>query len=355
MMFYDNYMKQCIKLAKKGAGKTAPNPLVGCVVLDKDGKILSTGYHHRYGENHAERDALLKLKNGEEAGGVLIVNLEPCSHYGKTPPCADLIIERKLKRVVIGCCDTNPKVNGHGIEKLKNAGIEVITGVLEKECRNLNEVFFTNIEKKRPFVVLKTASTLDGKIATENGNSKWITSEKSRNYAKKLRSKYDAILTSSQTVIADNPQMMHKTKIILDTNLRTDFNSKIYKTGKIILAAGETIQKPKIIPANVMIMQCKTVCGKISLIELLQRLYEYGITSIFVECGGMLGGSFIKQNLADKIYHFTAPKILNDNNGKSCFSGDKIDRISDCKNYEFETVKKIGDDIMLVYKKYYLN
>lgn len=336
MEFYEKLMKQCITLAKKGLGKTSPNPMVACIVLDKDENIISTGYHHKYGENHAERDALMKLHNGEERGGTLIVNLEPCSHYGKTPPCADLIIERGIKKVVIGCVDNNPKVAGSGIKKLKDAGIEVLLNVLEPECRALNEVFFTNVEQNRVFVALKTATTIDGKIATKTGDSKWITSEKSRNYARKLRTHYDAILTSSATVIADNPTMKHKTKIIIDRELKTDFNSNIYKQGRIILA---TRKHPK----NIETIEYS------DLPTLLNQLYDLGIKSIFVEAGGILCGEFIKQNLVDKIYHFVAPKIVNDNSAKSCFSGDNILRISDSKVFKLSETKKLGNDLLVVY------
>ena len=171
---YEEYMKKCFELAKQGLGKTSPNPMVGCVVLDKNGKEISTGYHAKYGENHAERDALLKLKNGEEEDGTIIVSLEPCSHYGKTPPCVDLIIERKLKKVVFAMKDPNPIVSS--VQKLEENGIEVLSGVLEEEAKALNEVFVTNMTLKRPFVALKTATTLDGKISTRTGDSKWITS-----------------------------------------------------------------------------------------------------------------------------------------------------------------------------------
>ena len=183
-MEYEIYMKKCIELAKLAEGNVSPNPLVGCVVLDKNGNEISTGYHAKYGANHAERDALLKLHNGEEKNGTLIVNLEPCSHFGKTPPCTDLIIERGIKRVVVGMRDVNPKVEG--IEKLQKAGIEVIVGVLENECKKLNEVFIKNFTEQKTFVAIKTATTLDGKIATQNGSSKWITSEKARDEVKKL-------------------------------------------------------------------------------------------------------------------------------------------------------------------------
>ena len=349
MIDYEKLMKKCINLAKKGRGKTAPNPLVGCVVLDKNNQIISTGYHHKYGENHAERDALLKLTDGSEKGGTLVVNLEPCSHYGKTPPCADLIIERGLKKVVAGCVDNNPKVAGNGIKKLKDAGIEVVLNVLEKECRELNEIFFTNIEEKRTFVALKTATTIDGKIATKTGDSKWITSDKARNYARKLRTYYDAILTSSNTVIADNPTMKHKTKIILDRNLRTDWNSDIYKQGQIILVTSEDYRVDEY-PENFEVMLCPEKDGKLDLNYVLKELYASGIKSIFVEAGGKLCGEFIKENLVDKIYHFIAPKILNDNSGRSCFDGDNILKINNSKDFKLIDTKKLGSDILLTYK-----
>lgn len=346
-MNYERLMRKCLSLAKKGRGKVSPNPMVGCVVLDKSGNIISTGYHHKYGENHAERDALLKLKNGEEKDGTLVVNLEPCSHYGKTPPCADLIIERGIKKVVVGCKDNNPKVNGGGIEKLKSAGIEVVIGTLENECRALNEVFFTDHEQHRTFVALKTAITIDGKIATSDGDSKWITSEKSRIYARKLRKDYDAILTSSQTVIADNPTMKHKVKIVLDRMLRTDFRSNIYKHGRILVVTSKDNVKP---PAdNIEILKCPLSDGYFDLNELMKILYAKGIKSVFVECGGKLVGSFVKFGLVDKLYTFIAPKVLNDNSGRSCFDGDEISRISDSKLFKLDSVKKIGDDLLVVY------
>ena len=185
----EKYMKECFKLAKKGFGKVFPNPMVGCVVLDKNGNVVSKGYHHKYGENHAERDALLKLKNNEANGGTLYVNLEPCSHFGKTPPCVDLIIEHKIKLVVIGMKDVNPKVDG--ITKLKKVGIEVTTGILQEEAEFLNRVFIKNMTKKLPYVVLKTATTMDGKIATKTGDSKWITSNEARKEVYKMRKEFD--------------------------------------------------------------------------------------------------------------------------------------------------------------------
>ena len=183
---YEKEMRKCFRLAQKGIGKTSPNPLVGCVILDKNNKEISQGYHKKYGENHAERDAILKLTKSQTQGATLIVNLEPCNHYGKTPPCSDLIIEYGIKRVVISNKDPNPKATG-GIQKLRNAGIEVITGVLEEEGHLLNRIFFKNIIDKKTYVETKTATTIDGKTATKTGNSKWITSSNSRKLVKKFR------------------------------------------------------------------------------------------------------------------------------------------------------------------------
>ena len=326
----EKYMKECFKLALKGKGKTAPNPLVGCVVLNKEGKVVSKGYHHKYGKNHAERDALLKLKNNEAEGGTLYVNLEPCSHYGKTPPCTDLIIERKVKKVVIGMKDINPKVNG--IEKLKQAGIEVVTGVLEDEAEFLNRVFIKNMTQKLPYVVLKTASTMDGKIASSTGDSKWITSDEARAEVYNMRKEFDCIMTSSNTVIADNPTMEHKFKCILDTNGRISKTSKILKQGEVYIATKDNTPLKD---------------GRLDVKSVLRELYKKGIYTVFAECGGTLAGSMLKDGLIDEVYRFIAPKILNDNSGKSCFDGDTISKISKSKNLNIYSVDKIGRDALL--------
>lgn len=328
----EKYMKICLKLAKRGVGRVLPNPMVGCVVLDKNGNIVSKGYHKKYGENHAERDALLKLKNNEACGGTLYVNLEPCSHYGKTPPCVDLIIAHKLARVVIGMKDVNPKVDG--ISKLKEAGIKV-DYVLEKECTFFNRVFIKTMTKKMPYVVLKTATTMDGKIATKTGSSKWITSEKSRAEVYKLRKEFDCILTSSNTVIADNPSMKmgkNKWKCILDKDLRTDKNSNIYKEGQIYVASKENSPLKN---------------NELDIEAVLKHLYSLGIYSVFVECGGTLAGAMLREGLVDEVYQFIAPKILNDNSGFSCFDGDNVEEISQAKNLNIYEVKQIGVDILI--------
>lgn len=342
-MDYEKYMKNCIQLAKRGEGLVSPNPLVGCIVLDKDGHQISTGFHSKYGENHAERDALLKLSNGEEKDGTLIVNLEPCSHFGKTPPCADLIIERKIKKVVIGMRDVNPIVSGNGIAKLKNAGIEVIEGVLESECRNLNEIFIKNMTKKEPFIAIKTASTLDGKIATKSGSSKWITSEKSRDEVKKIRNRYDAILTTSSTILADNPSMIHHKKIILDRCLKTNLESKIYQNGEIYLF-NETLD---MFEGGVNFIKTPSQNNKLNLEFVFQKAFELGIKSILIEAGGHLNGEALKY--ADKIYHFIAPKITGDNNSLSCFDYRNISDINECKKFYISSAENFEPDILLTY------
>lgn len=329
-MNYEKFMTKCIQLAKQGEGKVSPNPLVGCVILDKNGNEISTGFHAKYGENHAERDALLKLHNGEEKDGTLIVNLEPCSHFGKTPPCTDLIIERGIKRVVIGMHDVNPIVNG--VHKLKEAGIEIVENILEDECRELNEIFIKNQTKKKPFIAIKTATTLDGKIATNNGSSKWITSEKARGEVKKIRNRYDAIMTTSSTILADNPTMEHHKKIILDRELKTSNASKIYQSGEIYKFTKENTP---------------VINNKLDLEYIFNSAYKLGIKSILIESGGKLNGEVLKY--ADKIYHFIAPKITGDNLSKSCFDYRNISDINQSKNFRIAHIDNFEPDILLTY------
>lgn len=326
----EQYMRMCFELAKQGMGSVLPNPMVGCVVLDKNGNMVSKGYHKKYGENHAERDALLKLQNNEAEGGTLYVNLEPCSHYGKTPPCVDLIIERKLKKVVIASRDPNPKVDG--LSKLREAGINVVEGILEEEAKFLNRVFFKNITQKLPYVVLKTATTMDGKIATKTGDSKWITSDEARKEVYKMRDEFDCILTSSNTVIADNPSMQHKFKCVLDKDNRISKDAKIYQRGEIYVA--NRVNTP-------------LKDGNLDLRAVLEELYKKGICTVFVECGGKLAGAFLKENLIDEIYQFIAPKIVNDNSAKSCFDGESVEKIADCKKFKIYDTQLIGEDVMI--------
>ncbi len=344
MKQYIAYMNRCIDLARMAQGQTSPNPLVGCVVVNPAGEIVAEGFHKKYGENHAERDALLKLDSAE--GCTLFVNLEPCSHYGKTPPCADLIIQKGIKKVVYGMVDPNPLVAGNGIKKLKNAGIEVVGAFMENECRKLNEIFIKNQTEHKTFVAIKTATTIDGKISTHNGNSQWITSEPARQKARNLRQNYDAILTSSSTVIFDNPQMVHKTKIILDRELKTDINSKIYEQGEIYIFYNTGNPQNS---ERITYIQTQLKDDRLDIEFILKKLYDLGIMSVFVEAGGILNASFLPY--ADKFFHFVAPKILGDNSGKSCFMGETVDKISDCTDLKFESFEICEPDILLTYSK----
>lgn len=355
---YEYYMNMCLELAKKGEGQVAPNPVVGSVVLDKGGNVVGTGYHEKYGEAHAEVNALNQAKE-KAIGGTIFVSLEPCSHYGKTPPCADLIIKKGIKKVVIGMLDPNPKVSGQGIEKLKQAKIEVVTGILEDECKKTNEIFIKNITQKSPFVAIKSATTLDGKIATKTGSSKWITSEKARNEVQKLRNKYDAILTGSGTVLADNPSLTcrmengrHPARIVVDSKLQTSPTSKIYNNDeiKVFIAVFEDVEEEKSskYSDNVEFIKCPSddENHRIDLGFLIKELYKKGINSILIEAGGKLNSALIKQNLVDKFYMFFAPKLLGDISAKSFIEGFDVEDINNCLNLKFSNVRLVGKDLL---------
>jgi len=348
MKTYLNEMKKCIKLAKTAQGHTSPNPLVGCIILNKKNKIISTGIHIKYGENHAERNALNKLESAQDC--TLIVNLEPCCHQGKTPPCTDIIIEKGVKRVVYGMKDPNPLVSGLGLQKLKDAGIEVIGPVLKKECEELNEVFIKNQTQQKPFIAIKTATTIDGKIATRTGDSKWITSSKALNRRKYIRNRYDALLTSSSTILADNPTMEFKKKIILDRELKTDFsNAQIYKQGEIFVFYDSHKHLDVKVEGKVTFIPTPVKNQKLDIEFIINKTFELGIMSFLVEAGGGLNASFLPY--ADKIYQFIAPKILGDNSGKSCFNGEKVNKISDCTQLKLTGYELYSPDILLTYAK----
>lgn len=354
--YYEKFMRKCISLAKKGEGHVSPNPLVGAVVLDKNGDVAGFGWHKKYGEAHAEVNAL-KMAGEKARNGTIFVSLEPCSHFGKTPPCADLIIEKGIKKVVVGTVDPNPIVAGNGIKKLENAGIEVVCGVLEDKCKKLNEIFFKNQLEKRPFIAIKTAMTFDGKIAAANGDSKWVTCEKSRKTVQKLRNKYDAILTGSNTVLADNPSMnchlkdgANPVRIVVDSKLRLspDFNFFKNDNTPVFVATGENIE-PKGFPAHVIFIKCPIVNEKVDLKFLFSELFKNGIKSILVEAGGGLNGAVLKTGMTDKIYQFIAPKIMGDNQAVNCFYGINPQFMKNAKNLRIESVKKSADDLLVEY------
>ena len=236
MKQFEKYMYQCFDLAKKGLGSVSPNPLVGCVVLDKNDEVISVGYHKKYGMAHAEVNCINSApQNTDFSKTTLVVNLEPCSHFGKTPPCADLIIKKGIKKVVIGLVDPNEKVKGNGIKKLKDAGIEVIYPFMEMECTKLNKIFIKNITQKKPYIAIKTATTIDSKIASDTNSSKWITSNLARLEVQNLRTSYQAIMTGSGTILADNPKLNVRikgkkspTRIIFDPNNKASFDYDVF-------------------------------------------------------------------------------------------------------------------------------
>lgn len=323
----DKIMQRCIELARKGAGHVSPNPLVGCVIVKND-YVIAEGYHKMFGSNHAEINAINNALNKglDLTGSTLYVNLEPCSHYGKTPPCADKIIENKIKKVVIGIKDPNPLVAGKGIRKLKQNGVEVITGIFEKECIELNKFFLKNIKTSLPYVTLKAAQTLDGKIADEHGKSKWISSKVSRKLVHKLRSEYDAILIGKNTVEIDNPELTVRMvkgrnpyRIVIDKDLKLDVKKKIfsdkYSDRTIVLTSGDALlkdsKKKRILEYNnVILIPVKKMNNKLNLRDALSKLNDIGISSILVEGGAYTFSEFINQKLVDEMLIFIAPKIF---------------------------------------------
>ena len=331
-----NYMKKAIDIAKKGAGKVNPNPLVGAIIV-KNGKIIGEGYHKYYGGNHAEVEAINNAIESVENAD-LYVTLEPCSHYGKTPPCVKKIIENKIKRVFIGTKDFNPVVCGNGIKILEQNKIEVFYDICKNECLQLNEIFFKYITTKTPFVLMKTAMTIDGKIATKTGKSKWISNEESRKYVHKLRNDYSAIMVGINTIIADNPKLdsrienaKNPIKIIIDSNLRIPENSNVLDTSnsRCIIATSESpknYQKIQYLKNNgVEIIQVGI--QRVNLKKLMTILGNMGIDSILLEGGGELNFSALNENIVDKVISFISPKIFGGNTAKTPVMGEGINEV----------------------------
>ncbi|NWF91060.1 MAG: bifunctional diaminohydroxyphosphoribosylaminopyrimidine deaminase/5-amino-6-(5-phosphoribosylamino)uracil reductase RibD [Ignavibacteriaceae bacterium] len=320
----ESYIKLTLELAKKGAGNVSPNPLVGCVII-KNEKIIGAGYHEEYGGNHAEVNAINSARESVE-GATLYVNLEPCSHFGKTPPCVDKIIESRIGKVVIGTLDMNPLVSGKGIKKLKAAGLEVSVGKLEKDCIELNKFFFKYITKNLPYVSLKAAQTLDGKIADFKGDSRWISSTLSRKHVHLLRSRYDAVLVGAGTIRTDNPRLTvrlmegrNPKRIILNSKLNLSTKHRIFTDNGdknlIVVTSRNNLSKKaklkKLTDLGVTIIFAKeNANGLINLKSALSELAKHQITSILVEGGSEVYSSFIKEKLYDNILLFIAPKFL---------------------------------------------
>ncbi len=353
----EEYMKLALKLARRGLGWTSPNPMVGAVLV-RDNQIIGRGYHRLFGGNHAEVNALQNIEAGP-AGATLYVTLEPCCHYGKTPPCIDAIIKNKIKKVVIGTIDPNPRVNGKSVTILNQHGIETKVGLLEEECRELNEAYFKYMTTGLPLVTIKFAQTLDGRLATASGDSRWISSEEFRKRAHKLRASNDAILVGIDTILADNPQLTvrlvegrNPTRIILDSRMRMPLDSEIVGTrdaSPVIIvttaqAGGE--KKSRLRDLGIEVLEARSdASGGIDLKGLLQALGERNISSLLVEGGARVITSFLRQKLADKVVVAIAPKIL----GKGTDAVGELDiaRISQALKLTLEKISRAGVDVVI--------
>lgn len=351
------FMKRVLRLAERGTGRVSPNPRVGALVV-KEGKILSEGYHTFFGGPHAEINALDELTFEESRGGTLFVNLEPCSHFGKTPPCTDTIIQSGIECVVVGTADPNPAVKGKGIQKLKEAGIAVKIGVLEKECSRLNETYFKFITKKKPFITLKVAQTLDGKIATSRGHSRWITSEASRRWVHQMRKESDAVLVGVNTILTDDPQLTVRLvrggiarRFILDEELRIPLKAQVLRhpdpQNTIVVTT------PKASSAKVRDLQeCDVTVwviednqkGMVDLTRLWKRMAEEGISSVLVEGGKTVFTSVLRTGEVDRVVVFIAPKFFG--KGIEVFGDLGIDSPSDAMTFRETAWRRRGQDMV---------
>jgi len=356
---HEHYMSRCLELAEKGAGYVSPNPMVGSVLV-LDGQIIGEGYHEQYGAPHAEVNAIASVKDSEQLHeSTLYVNLEPCSHHGKTPPCSDLIIQKNIPRVVVACRDPHRKVAGRGIQKLLDAGVEVIEGVLEERSLKLNEAFIKSHVKNLPFVSLKLGQTIDGKIATVNGLSKWITGQPARDHVHLLRSRYDAVLTGSGTIVADDPLLTvrhlpgrNPLRVILDRRLQLPDTVNVYNSEASTIVftsvdSGDTsAKKERLQQKGVEVVCVRERDGRLDLEEILRLLHVKGVLSVFVETGSRLSGSLLQSGLVDKIYLYIAPKIFG-GDGLDSFAPLGVDSPQGAISLRFEPPVFFGNDILL--------
>ncbi len=354
---YDKIMKSCFKLALKGRGFVKTNPLVGCIIIN-EGKIIGKGFHSKYGAPHAEIEAInnAKSKGFSLKGSSLYVNLEPCVHYGKTPPCTDAIIKEGIKEVIIGCSDPNPEVNGKGINTLLKKGIKVRSGILQNESESLNKFFFTNIKKKRPYITLKIAQTLDGIIALSNFKSKYITSEDSRLFVYKLRTLYDAVLIGKNTAKFDNPKLTVRSikgknpnRYIIDPYnslkhnliLFNDFN----RNNTTVINKGFMAGQKRIEGINYVSIKSKNI---IPLKKITDIILKQKNSSLLVEGGAFIFSLFLKENLFDDLYVIIAPKILG--KGLNAFNGFSVNKLDKAKKLKFISIVSKKNDLILYYK-----
>ncbi|MCL2816836.1 MAG: bifunctional diaminohydroxyphosphoribosylaminopyrimidine deaminase/5-amino-6-(5-phosphoribosylamino)uracil reductase RibD [Clostridiales bacterium] len=351
------YMRKALELAALGDGLTSPNPLVGALLV-REGEIVGQGWHQKVGTSHAEIHALREA--GElAAGAALYVNLEPCCHAGRTPPCTEAIIAAGVSKVVCAMTDPNPLVGGGGLKRLQSAGIEVVCGTLGEEALLLNEVFITDMLHKRPFVALKTAATLDGKTAAANKSSKWISNAASREYAHKLRHRYDAVLTGIGTVLADDPRLTvrlpqarkNPLRVVIDFHLRTPPQAAILDVSQastLLVTAADNSYAQELRARGVEILLLKPEApGRFALKEVLSSLYEKGVKSVLLETGANLAGAFRREGLIDKFYFFLAPKLIG-GEAPGVFGGPGVDDMSQALPLRITEVREIEGDYLFV-------
>ena len=351
------YMKIALDLAGRGVGQTAPNPMVGAVIV-KDGAIIGQGWHEKYGGPHAERNALASCRESPQ-GATMYVTLEPCCHYGKQPPCADAVIEAGIRRVVVGSGDPNPLVAGKGIKMLRERGLEVVEHVLQEECERLNEVFFHYIRTKRPFVVMKYAMTLDGKIAAYTGASKWITGEEARGHVQRMRHRYPAIMVGVGTVLVDDPLLScripggkNPLRIICDTNLRTPPNSQIVTTASQIptILATCCLEREKwqvFEDAGCRVISVDRRNGHVDLSQLMEKLGQEQIDSVLLEGGGTLNWAALESGIVQKVQAYIAPKLFGGQTAKTPVEGAGVPVPAEGVHLINTSMTLLGEDFLI--------
>lgn len=350
------YMRHALALARRGAGHTRPNPMVGALLV-KEGRIIGEGWHGHFGGPHAEVEAFRSCRE-DPAGATLYVTLEPCAHYGKTPPCADLVVRKKVGRVVAAMVDPNPLVAGRGIEKIRRAGIPVTVGVLEEEARRLNEVFLKYVTEKKPFILYKAAMSLDGKTACHTGDSQWISSERSRQEARRLRGLYQGIMAGIGTVLADDPRLTARTeglcdpvRIIADSRLRIPLTAKVlHEPGRVILlttsaAPGEKREAIEALGAR--IVTADGADGRVNLPAAMDKLAALGMDGILLEGGAALAGEALSAGLIDKVLFYAAPLLIGGSGAPSPFGGAGAVSLQAAWPLRDLEVTKSGDDLAI--------
>ncbi len=351
-MSHERWMARCLALAREAEGRTAPNPMVGAVVVDR-GRAIGEGWHARAGSPHAEVGALERA--GERAqGATLYVNLEPCSHHGRTPPCTEAILRAGIARVVVGMTDPDPRVDGRGVARLREAGIEVLVGVGEADCVELNRAFVTAITRGRPLVALKAAATLDGRIATESGESQWITGPTAREHVHGLRDRYDAILVGSGTALADDPRLSCRLDggrdplpVLLDARLRVPASARMFAS-----SAGALVYSTRPAPVEhpATVVQVPSASGGgVELAAVLEHLVRRGVHSVLVEGGARIHRAFLEAGLVDRVLLYLAPRILA--GGPGWVAGPGVGALADAYELERVGVTPLGPDLLLEFRR----